>query len=83
MNIDQWAVNKAVHYNAWANFGKTDFKPVVAAAKELLECFTCQSCKTWVYATPRSSPDLLRCSCTATNLNLKMKLKQGAGSAAG
>jgi hypothetical protein len=75
MNIDQWAVNKAVHYNAWANFGKTDFKPVVAAAKELLECFTCSSCRTWVYAAPRSSPDLLRCSCNGTNLNLKMRAK--------
>jgi hypothetical protein len=73
MSIDQWAVNKAVHYNAWANFGKTDFKPVVAAAKELLECFTCESCKAWVYTTPRGTPESVRCGCNATNLNLKVK----------
>ena len=31
MRAEQWAVNKALHYNAWANFGKNDFVPVVAA----------------------------------------------------
>jgi hypothetical protein len=35
ISVEQWAVNKAVHYNAWANFGKKDFEPVVAAYKEL------------------------------------------------
>jgi hypothetical protein len=25
-NVEQWAVNKAVHYNEWANFGKKDFE---------------------------------------------------------
>ena len=24
-NVEQWAVNKAVHYNEWANFGRKDF----------------------------------------------------------
>jgi hypothetical protein len=33
-NVEQWAVNKAVHYNEWANFGKKDFEPVVAAFKD-------------------------------------------------
>ena len=41
LNVEQWAVNKAVHYNAWANFGKKDFEPVVTAYKELLACFSC------------------------------------------
>ena len=40
INVEQWAVNKAVHYNEWANFGKKDFEPVVAAFKELLGCFS-------------------------------------------
>ena len=30
-NVEQWAVNKAVHYNEWADFSKKDFEPVVAA----------------------------------------------------
>jgi RecF/RecN/SMC N terminal domain len=47
-NVEQWVVNKAVHYNEWANFGKKDFEPVVAAFKELLECFHCDKCQSWL-----------------------------------
>jgi hypothetical protein len=36
-NVEQWAVNKTVHYNEWANFGR---KAVVAAFKTLLACFS-------------------------------------------
>jgi hypothetical protein len=74
-NVEQWAVNKAVHYNEWANFGKTDFTPVVGAYKDLLACFRCASCGSWVYVTPRSSPDSLRCACSAVIFNLKKKSK--------
>jgi recombinational DNA repair ATPase RecF len=75
-NVEQWAVNKAVHYNEWANFGKKDFEPVVAAFKELLECLRCKDCQTWLYVTPRGgSPDSLRCQCSAVSLNLKAKPK--------
>ena len=42
------AVNKAVHYNEWANFGRKDFEPVVAAFKELLTCFSCETCESWL-----------------------------------
>jgi recombinational DNA repair ATPase RecF len=72
-NVEQWAVNTAVHYNAWANFGKRDFEPVVTAFKELLECFRCGRCESWIYVTPRVSPETLRCACSATNFNLKAK----------
>lgn len=75
-NVEQWAVNKAVHYNEWANFGKKDFEPVVAAFKELLGCFSCNKCESWLYVTPRGgSPDALRCGCSAISLNLKAKPK--------
>jgi hypothetical protein len=74
-NVEQWAVNKAVHYNAWANFGKTDFQPVVAAFKELLECFRCEKCESWLYVTPRGNPDTLRCACNVTSLNLNPRSK--------
>ena len=56
LGVEQWAVNKAVHYNSWANFGKKDFEPVVAAFKELLGCFRCESCDSWIYVTPRVAP---------------------------
>ena len=73
--VEQWAVNKAVHYNEWANFGKKDFEPVVTAFKELLGCFRCETCDFWVYVTPRVNPESLRCACTAISLNLKPKPK--------
>ena len=75
MNVEQWAVNKAVHYNEWANFGKRDFEPVVAAFKELLGCFSCERCEAWLHVTPRGTPESLRCACNAVNLNLKPKPK--------
>lgn len=75
-SVEQWAVNKAVHYNEWANFGKKDFEPVVAAFKELLDTFRCGDCNTWLYVTPaRGTPEALRCQCSAINLNLKAKPK--------
>lgn len=75
MNVDQWAVNKAVHYNEWANFGRRDFEPVVATFKDLLERFQCQVCG-WLYVTPRGGkPEALRCQCASINLNLKAKPK--------
>jgi hypothetical protein len=74
-NVENWAVNKALHYNEWANFGKKDFEPVVAAFKELLGCFGCEGCESWLYATPRVNPDSLRCACGEISLNLKPKLK--------
>lgn len=74
-NVEQWAVNKAVHYNEWANFGRKDFEPVVAAFKELLECFRCAGCGAWLYSAPRGNPDAVRCSCSTINFNLKAKEK--------
>lgn len=75
-SVEQWAVNKAVHYNVWANFGKKDFEPVVAAFKELLDSFRCPDCQSWLYVTPaRGTPEALRCHCSGINLNLKAKPK--------
>lgn len=75
VNVEQWAVNKAVHYNEWANFGKKDFEPVVAAFKDLLGCFRCEGCESWLYVTPRTNPESLRCACNKVGLNLKPKAK--------
>jgi hypothetical protein len=72
---EEWAVNKAVHYSEWANFGKKNFEPVVAAFRELLECFRCDKCQSWLHVTPRHRPESLRCACNAINLNLLPKPK--------
>lgn len=75
-SVEQWAVNKAVHYNEWANFGRKDFEPVVAAFKELLDCLQCKDCQSWLYISPRGSrPESLRCQCNCVNFNLKTKPK--------
>lgn len=74
-SAEEWAVNKAVHYNEWANFGKKDFQPVVSAFKELLDCFRCKSCESWLHLSPRSNPETLRCSCNKMSFNLKPKQK--------
>ena len=73
---EQWAVNKAVHFNEWANFGKKDFEPVVQAFKELLDCFRCDDCKAWIYLSPpRGNLESLRCPCNGINLNFTLKPK--------
>jgi len=77
VNVEQWAVNKAVHYNEWANFGRKDFEPVVAAFKELVQQFQCDDCGTFLYLTPRLQPDALRCDCSGVSLNLNVKPKSG------
>lgn len=75
-DMEQWAVNKAVHYNEWANLGKKDFEPVVAAYKDFLERFRCSTCESWLYVTPKRGPsEALRCDCAAYNFNLKIKPK--------
>jgi len=75
MNVEQWAINKAVHYNEWANFGRRDFEPVVDAFRELLDCFRCKGCDSWLYVTPRANPESLRCMCNTVSFNLKAKPK--------
>lgn len=70
-SVEQWAVNKAVHYNEWASFGRHDFEPVVHSFKDLLDRFRCADCGSWLYVTPRGGrPEALRCQCAAINLNL-------------
>jgi hypothetical protein len=76
MAVEQWAVNKAVHYNEWANFGRKDFEPVVTAFRELLDHFRCATCDSWLYVTPRrGQSESLRCTCNGISFNLKLKAK--------
>lgn len=73
---EDWTVNKAVHFNEWANFRPNDFKPIVQAFQGLLACAQCDDCGSWLYITPKStSPEGLRCSCNLVNFNLKRKPK--------
>jgi len=71
-----WVMNKAIHYNDWADFSTAEFKAVVSAFKDLLLQFRCPKpeCDSWLYITPRKGdPEVLRCRCMGLNLNLKPK----------
>jgi energy-coupling factor transporter ATP-binding protein EcfA2 len=74
-NGEQWVINKAIHYNEWADLSKNDFKPVVTVFKQLLELFRCDKpkCDSWLSLTPRNDPIDLRCACGNLRLNLKEK----------
>lgn len=73
--VNQWAINKSIHYNEWASLKKKDFIPVVEAFKSLLDSFRCQDCGAYYYVTPaKGSREGIRCDCGA-RLNLKRKTK--------
>lgn len=73
---ENWVVNKAIHYNEWADFSKAEFREVVDAFKTLLMQLRCSmaGCESWLYVTPRKGdPEALRCPCGAVNVNLRVK----------
>jgi recombinational DNA repair ATPase RecF len=76
-NAEQWNVNKAVHYNEWANLRKEDFQPVVNAFKELYEdVFSCANpeCQAVLHIL-QEGPNVtgVKCKCGNTNWNLNKK----------
>ncbi|MBW1932807.1 MAG: AAA family ATPase [Deltaproteobacteria bacterium] len=76
-NAEQWAVNVNVHYNAWANFSKKDFQPVVEAFQDLYGLFTCSKCgEVLRVAAVGASPVSVRCNCGNVDWNLREKSKE-------
>jgi hypothetical protein len=74
--VEQWAINKSVHYNEWVQLKKQDFSPVVEAFEDLLACFRCDSCNGLMYVSPPNGQrEILRCDCGACSFNLKTKEK--------
>lgn len=73
--IEQWNINKAVHYNEWANFQKQDFQPVVTAFKDLYEkVFACPQCQAVLQITfDGANIAGVKCKCGTTNWNLVKK----------
>lgn len=72
---EQWAINKAVHYNDWLDLTADEFRPVVTTFRALLEQFRCPQpeCDSWLYVTPPVKPTDLRCDCGTIQLNLREK----------
>ncbi len=75
--VEQWAINKAVHFNNWANLGKEDFLPVVEAFHELCDTvFSCkqEGCNSVLSVTfDGASINGVRCKCGYVNWNLNKK----------
>lgn len=73
---EQWMINKAVHYNAWANLQPAEFAAVAAAFQALLKSMQCPNalCADFLCVSPaKGDKEALRCGCGTTNLNLKIK----------
>lgn len=71
---EQWMINKAVHYNEWANLQAKEFAKVAAAFQTLLKSMQCQneSCAEFLCVTPsKGEREALRCGCGQSNYNLK------------
>ena len=76
-NVEQWNINKAVHYNNWANLEKQDFQPVVNAFKDMYEkVFSCpqEGCQSVLKVTFDGAKIIgVRCNCGHVNWNLNKK----------
>jgi hypothetical protein len=73
---EAWVINRAIHWNAWAEFSKTELREVIEAFKGLLVQLQCPkpACGSWIYVTPKKGDeDALRCRCSSVTINLKLK----------
>jgi hypothetical protein len=70
---ENWIINKAVHYNQWANLQPKEFTSVAAAFQALLKSMQCTNagCHEFLQVSPvKGDKDALRCGCGGTVLNL-------------
>ena len=73
-NVEQWAINASVHYNAWMNLQPDEFREVAEAFRTLVAKFECPACHGYIAVTPRKGQaDGLRCPCNSIAINLKPK----------
>jgi hypothetical protein len=69
-------INKAVHYNGWANLQPKEFAKVAEAYQALLKSMQCKNplCAEYLaISPPKGEREALRCSCGTANFNLKLK----------
>ncbi len=66
-------INKAVHYNEWANLQPEEFTAVVAAYQAFLKSMQCtnENCLEFLRVSPvKGEMEALRCGCGSTVINL-------------
>ena len=73
---EEWMINKAVHFNAWAALQSKEFAAVAATFQALLKSMQCANpkCGEFVCVSPiKGDREALRCGCGTTNINLLKK----------
>ena len=73
---EQWMINKAVHYNDWANLQPKEFVAVAEAFHAFLKSMQCTNsgCAEFLHVSPpKGDKEALRCGCGSTSLNLTVK----------
>lgn len=64
--IEQWAINRNVHYDRWQGFDRKDFEPVVEAFRSLFKLFICDRCNSIISRLDRAGAgpiSMVTCSC--------------------
>ena len=61
--IEQWIINKNVHYDKWDGFTKADFTPIVDAFKKLFDLFYCKSCGNMIMRSENGDKTTVSCGC--------------------
>lgn len=78
-NVEQWAINEAVHYNAWENLSAGEFHLVVEAFQDFFDLFRCSACGTILRADAAGQKEsAVRCDCGAVSWNLVDKKTEKA-----
>lgn len=77
LNVEQWAINKNIHYNNWSNFSEQDFRPVIEAFHDLFDLFICNQCGEIIHLVTRNEfhEESVRCNCGKIYWNLVKKDK--------
>lgn len=72
VQVEQWAVNPAVHFTTWETLGSDEFRPVVDAFRDLLNLFQCQHCGEIARLSDSAGhPTGVKCPCANFNWNLE------------
>jgi hypothetical protein len=74
--MEQWAINAAVHYNNWENLNRKEFTTVVDSFGELTSLFACDKCGVLIEVLySEYEPVRVCCPCGNMDWNLTMKSK--------
>jgi hypothetical protein len=74
--VEQWQMNPAVHYNAWANLQQLEMIAVIDAFQALFDLFNCDRCNALIEVSPgRGRREYMQCMCSKVKLSFTSKPK--------